>query len=194
MLYKMNIKQLLKIRKYIKKKKPRFLAQDIHKKKKIKKRWRKPRGLHSKIRLGKKGYRKKPKRGYRSPKQVRGMHKKGLTPILVDNVQKLKGFDNEKQGIIIKKSVGKKKKIKMIKLCEEKNITILNIKDPKEFVEKIKEKIKTKKKLRTEKIKKKEAKKPVKPKKIGKKKEEISEEEKRKKEKEEKDKILTKRT
>ena len=39
---------LLKLRKRIKKKKPRFVRQDSHKKPKLKKKWKKPKGLQSK--------------------------------------------------------------------------------------------------------------------------------------------------
>ena len=48
----------LELRKKIKAKKPNFVSQDTHKRKRIRPRWRKPRGWHSKIRLHKIGYRK----------------------------------------------------------------------------------------------------------------------------------------
>ena len=45
------MKDKLQKRKEIKKKKPKFVRQEIGKQKKITKKWRKPKGLHSKVRL-----------------------------------------------------------------------------------------------------------------------------------------------
>ena len=74
----MDKKELLGIRKKQKSRKPNFARQDSHKKAEIKTRWRAARGLHSKVRLGFKGYRKKPSQGYRSPAKVRNTHPSGL--------------------------------------------------------------------------------------------------------------------
>ena len=54
----------------MKKKKPKFIRQDAHKKGRLAKKWRKPKGLQSKMRLCKKGYRKRISKGYKSPKEV----------------------------------------------------------------------------------------------------------------------------
>ena len=61
----MSIKELLELRKQIKNKKPDFIRQDAHKKKKLGKKWRKARGLHSKIRLKLRGRGKFVSNGYR---------------------------------------------------------------------------------------------------------------------------------
>ena len=58
----MEKKDLLEFRKKIKAKKPNFIRQDAHKKGEIKKKWRRPKGLQSKMRLHKRGYRKSPSR------------------------------------------------------------------------------------------------------------------------------------
>ena len=63
---------LLQLRKRIKAKKPNFVRQDSHKQKEVKKKWRKPKGMQSKMRLKKKGYRKSVSIGYGSPKKVNG--------------------------------------------------------------------------------------------------------------------------
>src|SRR3989338_6427060 len=90
-----SIKQLLEIRKRMKRKKPSFLAQDSHKKVSIRKRWTKPKGWHSKIRLGIKGYRKRVKVGYGSPSKVKFLDKTGLMPVLVYNVDQLLSINKE---------------------------------------------------------------------------------------------------
>ena len=51
--------------------KPAFRQQDSHKKKRVEKVWRRPRGLHSKIRHNKWSYPKRIQIGYKSPAEVR---------------------------------------------------------------------------------------------------------------------------
>ena len=74
-----DFKTLLNIRKKIKSKKPFFFRQDAHKNLKLGDKWRKPKGLHSKMRLGFKGYRKSVSIGYGSPKITKNLHKSGLS-------------------------------------------------------------------------------------------------------------------
>lgn len=54
----------------IRKKKPKFIRQDTNRAKKFKIKWRKPKGMHSKLRLNKKGHQKSPSQGYRAPKKL----------------------------------------------------------------------------------------------------------------------------
>ena len=63
-LLKMN--ELVTLRNIMKKKKPDFFKQSSHKKKRLAKKWRKPRGSDSKIKVGKKGYPRKIKIGRHS--------------------------------------------------------------------------------------------------------------------------------
>lgn len=67
-----NIKELLELRRRIKKKKPTFVRKDIYKKKKLSRVWRRARGLDNKQRLHKKGAPLIPSTGYRAPRKVRG--------------------------------------------------------------------------------------------------------------------------
>ena len=62
-----KIKELLDKRKALKKKKPVFTRQDAHKKKKVGWKWRKPKGSDSKMRVGKKGYKRSVRPGWGSP-------------------------------------------------------------------------------------------------------------------------------
>jgi large subunit ribosomal protein L32e len=193
------IEKLLQIRTQLKKKKPSFARQDSHKKAKIKRRWRSPRGIHSKMRLGIKGYRRSVSSGFRSPRLVKYLHKSGLREINVSSVKDINNIDPIKEGIIIARAVGLKKKVDVIKKALEKNIRILNVKDPQAFIkyvedslEQRKEEKKKQEKKREEKIKEREKKAKEKKKdELAKKVE--TEEEKQKREKEEKDKLLTKR-
>lgn len=187
-----------------KRKKPDFIRQDSHKKSRIKSRWRRARGLQSKIRLEKKGYRKKPKVGYGTSKEIKNLIK-GVNSKIVSTTKELKNISKD-GGIIIAK-IGLKKKIAIIKEALKSKITILNLKNPELFLKQIDEKIKEKKELKKKKTasktaKKKEAKEKAKEKEKEEKKEKIDDkiektEEEIKKEhdekKKEKDKVLIKK-
>ncbi len=181
------------IKEELRKKKPKFKRQDSHKKKRLKDKWKRPKGLHSKMRLNKKGYRKIVEVGYGNKKTQRSLIE-NLEVVYVNNLGQLKNIDKKKQGIIINSNVGNKKKIEIIKQAEKGKIKILNIKNPKGFMEKIDEQRKREKEEKEKKGKeKKEKKKAEKPKKKEEEKEEVDEEEKKKQEKKEKDKVLTKK-
>jgi large subunit ribosomal protein L32e len=190
-----SIKELLKIRKEIKRRKPTFVMQDAHKIKCLPKHWRKPRGIDSKIRLNLKGYNKRIQVGYGSPKAVEGCHPSGLMPIMVANVDDLSKLNKEKQGAVIVGSVGMKKRVDIIKKSKELGITLLNIKDNDKFLQAVTDKLKIRKEEKEKRNKKKTEKKV----KEEKKKEDkladkvLTEEEKSAAEKKEKDKLLTKK-
>ena len=162
-------------------------------------RWKHPKGLHSKIRLSKAGHRKKVKVGYKSPKDVRFLHRRGLKIRFVNSFKDLEGIDKGKEGVIISGSVGLKKKIELIKKTIEKKITVLNIKNPDEFIKNKEEAMKLKKDEKEKEKKTKEKKEKEKVKEEKEKKEEKGElaekieKEEKEKEKKEKDKLLTKR-
>ena len=187
------MKALLELRKKMKRRKPDFVRQDIHKKTKLSKKWRKPKGYHAKMRQGKGGRRKTISTGYGTPKKVRGLTKEGLKPVLIRSLN-LEGINAKEEGIIISSKLGSRKRVEIIKEAQKKGIAIINIKNADEYLKKIEDKLKVKeeqKKKRDEKKKEKEEK--------EKKKEakdltdKLSEEEKKEKDKIEKDKLLTKR-
>ncbi|MBS3155432.1 hypothetical protein J4404_02950 [Candidatus Woesearchaeota archaeon] len=144
---------LLKFKIARKKKEPTFLRTDSNKYDFDN--WRRPRGMHNKLRLRVRGHRHVPKIGYGSPSLVWGVNKKGLTPVLVNNISKLKELDNKKNSIIIGK-LGLRKKLELIKKCIELKFTVSNLKDPSLFLDEANKYIAEKKKLKTEKKSKKE--------------------------------------
>jgi large subunit ribosomal protein L32e len=185
---------LLETRRHLKRKKPVFLRQDGHKKKKLGLKWRRPKGLHNKIRLNKRGYRRNVSVGFKSPVEVRGLSQTGLQMVVVHNKNELQTITPKTQAIIIGKTVGVRKKLEIIKTSVEKKITILNLKDPLQYVKEVEDRYRKQREEKQQKEKeKKEEKKPEK------KKEEttidtIAEEEtKKEEEKKEKDRILTKK-
>ena len=181
----------LELRAEKKKKQPKFIRQDFHKKR-LKKRWVKPRGLHSKVRMKRAGHPKKVADGYGSPKDVRGLSKEGLNIIRIHNEKGLEGIDKEKDGVIISNNVGLKNKLLLLKKIKELGIKVLNL-DVDDYIKKkeeeIKKRLEKKSKKKVEKKKKEEEKKEKK----DKLEEKLTEEEIKDKNKQEKDKLLTKR-
>lgn len=118
--------RLLRVRTRQKSKKPEFNFHDSHKKKRLGTSWRKPRGLHNKLRqqVAAKGKLVRP--GYGSPKAVRGYHPCGLPEVLVNNVaelEKAKGF-----AVRIAAAVGKKKRLDIEAKASEAGLKVLNAK------------------------------------------------------------------
>lgn len=204
-----KLKPMLKLRKAIKDKKPTFVRQDSHKKGRIKPNWRKPKGLQSKMRLQKKGYRRIVKIGWKSPSMVRGLSREGFREVLVNNVNEIKKLDAKTEIAIIAAKVGMKKRVDMLKAAIEAKIKVENVEDPAEYIKEVEKEMQErkaeKKKGQSEKEKKsKEKEKLAKKREEEKQKEEESkgskeksidelvaeDKEKKAKEKKEKDKIL----
>lgn len=185
-----QINTLLELRNKIKDKKPYFIRQDYQRRKRLgrKLKWRKPKGIHSKIRHHFKGRRKMPSPGYKSPVKVRSLHSSGLNPINVSSIDDVMKVKKESEGIVVPKTIGAKKRLQILKKAKELNVEILNL-NIDEHIKKIEDIINSKKKKESKETKKEaneqretEAKIP---------KEKTSDEQKKKAEKLEKDKILT---
>jgi len=131
-----DIKKLLEARKIAKRRKPHFVRQGAYSKAEVSIKWRRPKGLHSKMRRSLKGYKKTIRLGYRSPPEVRGMHSSGLEKKLIHNEAMLKEIDPKKTGIIIAK-IGNKKKLDVLKKAIELKITIFNVKDAQKEIDQI---------------------------------------------------------
>lgn len=194
-----NKEKMLELRRKAKARKPRFLRQDYHKVKSLEKKWIRPRGLHAKLRLGRRGHRSRVSPGYGSPREVRGLSREGLIPVLVKDIKTLKMLDPAKSGIIISSSVGTKNRVFIIKEAMNLGIKILNIKDPLAYLKKVEDARMESKKEKTEKEHDKKKKKDELEKKAAEKEKEkkleetLTDEEKKEKEKEEKAKVLTKK-
>ncbi len=186
----MDRQSLLEQRKRSKAKKPDFIMQDTHKKPKLKHRWRKPRGIDSKMRLRLRGYRASVSKGWKSPAAVRGMTRKGLRPVIISTVAELGAIDAKKDEAVISSSVGTKARLLIAKKSIGLGITFGNMKEPASYIKNIEERIATRKKQKTEAVKAKEEKLKDKEKAVKEKeeKEKRDKEEKEKKDREEKEK------
>ncbi len=94
--------------------------------------WRKPRGLHSKMRRGYKYRVNLVSTGYRGPKAVRGLHPSGFQEVMVYRVEDLEGMNPKKEAARIGHSVGSKKREYIEKIADEKGIRVLNRSTPHE--------------------------------------------------------------
>ena len=140
----------------IKKKKHSFKRQDFQLKK-LKNKWRKPKGLHSKLRLKKEGHQKRPNVGYKNPKELRNLFLSKFKFIKINNI---KDLEKAKDNIVLSKNLGSKKKVEIIEEALKLKLNVLNLKNPEEFIKNIKEKLGEKKKDMKKKEEKKEVKKP----------------------------------
>ncbi|MEM4637588.1 MAG: 50S ribosomal protein L32e [Candidatus Woesearchaeota archaeon] len=187
---KTEIKKLLEVRKKIKSKKPVFVQQDYHKKKRLSKKWKRPTGLQSKMRHQFKGYRRRVKQGWRSPVEVRGYHGKGLEFVIINNVSELNKVKDK--AIILSSTLGLRKKIQILEKAKELGLTVINndIEKTSKKLELLKKKKSEEKKEKAEKKKKtlEESVKKAEKKKESAEKE--TEEEKKELEKKEKDEVL----
>jgi large subunit ribosomal protein L32e len=133
-----DTQRLLKQRNEQKKKKYTFIVKESKFSSGVKKRWRFPRGKHSKVRQMHRGRPVLPSRGFGSPVIVKGLTREGLIPVVVANVSALDTIDLKTQGVIIAKQVGKKKKLELLQIIIEKKLTVLNVKDAKVALDEIK--------------------------------------------------------
>lgn len=192
MMIKMVNKELLQLKKKMKKKMPKFKRQDGFKKKEVRRTgWRKPKGHHSKIKHNFRSYAKKVRPGYGTPNDLKNRNGSGLLLVNVYNFSDLEKLSKENVAVI-SSSVSIRNKLIIAEKAKEKGIATIpsleKIKERHAILIRSKEE---KKKADEEKKKKKSIEEKVKHQKQEKKEEkEMTDEEKKDQEKKEKDKIL----
>jgi len=187
----MNTQELLQLRKRHKARKPLFEREDSHKIMALRGTgWRRPNGLHSKMHHRYRGQPALIEPGWGSPRAVRGLHPLGLTPVLIANTHQLEGINAKTQGVVIAASVGTKKRLEILARTQEKKLTVLNIKNPSQYVAEQKQKREEKKQDKSTKTKSKQEKQAAKKEELSKKVETAESKDEKKKEL---DKMLTKK-
>lgn len=119
-------RKLMKVRKRISQKRPKFSQFESWRFVRIKEHWRKPKGIDNKMRQNRKGWPRSVNVGWGSPKAVRGLHPLGLKEVAVYNVGDLAIIDPETQVARIGSSVGAKKRSVILEEAENRGIRVLN--------------------------------------------------------------------
>ncbi len=113
-------------RRRMRRRKPAFKRQDSDKYVRVKDSWRRPRGKDSKMRRGVKGWPVKVGVGYKSMKNIRGLHPSGLEEVLIYRPEDLDPLDPGRQAARIGHTVGAKKRTAIVEKAKERRIKILN--------------------------------------------------------------------
>ncbi len=138
--------------------KKKFLRQvwrnysKLGRRRKKKQKYRKAKGVDSKIRLKMKGHPVRISIGFRSEKKKRGLIK-GLKPVMIYNLDDLKNLKEKEIAIIAK--IGDKKKIEIAEQAQKGKIKLLNL-NPEKFLKEIEDKSKKAKEKREARQEKKE--------------------------------------
>jgi len=105
---------------------PAFKRQEWFRYSKLGEKWRKPKGIHSKM---KRQLKRRPPMvdiGFRGPVSVRNLHPSGFEEVLVYNVAGLENIDPKVQAARIGGTVGTKKRIAIEDRAAELGIRVLN--------------------------------------------------------------------
>lgn len=191
----MNREQALKLRKRLKAKKPNFIREDYQKRACIPLPWRRPRGLHSKMRHRFAGHRALVDPGYGSPKEAFGLHPSGYAPVLIHTLNELSKLNPKTQGAVLGSTLGLPRRMALLTKAKTLGVRVLNVKDIDSALKADQDSITARKEAKAQAAKAKETKAKEKEKAAQAKKPEltqkVSEEDQKKQVKEEKDKVLT---
>ncbi len=119
-------KEDLLLRDKISTRRPEFRRQEWFRYKRLGDKWRKPQGLHSKLRRHFRYRINVVSVGYRGPVRTRGLHSSGFREVLVYNPGQLKGIDPATQAVRIAHAVGMRKRKQIEEVAAEMGIRVLN--------------------------------------------------------------------
>jgi len=128
-----TVERMLNIRRRQKASKPKFRRYGLRTKAKLSSAWRRPRGLHNKLRQHIRAKGRVVRVGFGSPRIVRGYHPSGVQEVLVHNPSMLDSVDGSTQAVRIAGGVGRKKRLEIQRRAAELGIRVLNpIEEPVE--------------------------------------------------------------
>ena len=110
-------------------KRPSFKRQNWFRYKRLGEKWRRPRGIHSKMRRHFKYRIPVVQVGFRGPASVRGLHPSGFEEVLVHNTKEIENVNPETQAVRISSTVGDKKRELIVKKADELKIRVFNRRD-----------------------------------------------------------------
>jgi len=112
---------------YDMRKHPKFNVPNSDRKKRVKDRWRKPRGIDNKKRVGKKIMGASPNVGWRSARDDRGFHPSGAKEVLIRSIKDLESLQKgDKIALRIAAAVGAKKKSAIVEKAKAMGFAVLN--------------------------------------------------------------------
>jgi large subunit ribosomal protein L32e len=106
---------------------PAFHRQEWFRYKKLGDKWRKPKGIHSKMR---EHLKKRPpvvSIGFRSPKATRDLHPSGFREIMVHNTKEMEFINPKVEAARVAHGVGFAKLMRIVLMADQKGIRLLNI-------------------------------------------------------------------
>ncbi len=106
--------------------KPKFVRSGGIHMKRLGRKWRKPRGIDSKMRASIQGKPKSPRAGYGSDRRIRSIHPSGYREVIVHNPAELDSLDSATEAARISGAVGLLKREKILARADELRIKILN--------------------------------------------------------------------
>jgi large subunit ribosomal protein L32e len=105
---------------------PAFKRQEWFRYSKLGESWRRPKGIHSKMKRCLKRRAPAVDIGFRGPASVRNLHPSGFEEVLIQNIDGLEGIDPKKQAVRIGGTVGTKKRLAIQARADELGIRVLN--------------------------------------------------------------------
>ncbi len=105
---------------------PKFVREESWRYKRVKSRWRSPRGKTSRVRRSKQGWPPVVKIGYSRPTAMRGLHPSGLREITIYRPEDLHKLNSKINAARIGHTVGENKRRLILDEAERKGIHVLN--------------------------------------------------------------------
>ncbi len=144
------MKELMAIKSAMKKRRPSFKRQEFNKRIRLSRSsWRKPRGVDSKMREQRGGYRAIVKIGYRTPQKLRGRLANGLMEISVSTVKELNSLAKD-QIAVIPRTLGNRRRLELLKEALKSKLSISNFKNIEVKIKEIESEFIARKKRRQE--------------------------------------------
>ena len=107
-------------------KRPAFKRQNWFRYKRLGQKWRKPRGMHSKMRMRRKYRPPVASISYRGPAAARGLHPSGFAEVVVHRPADLEAIDPQREAARIAATVGDRKREVIETRAAELKIRVLN--------------------------------------------------------------------
>jgi large subunit ribosomal protein L32e len=106
---------------------PQFNVPNVDRKKRVKARWRKPRGIDNKKRIHKKIMGASPSIGWRSARDDRGFHPSGNKEVMIHNMKDMDALGGLKNIVLrIAGTLGAKKRAVVMEKAKALKLRVLN--------------------------------------------------------------------